>query len=272
MEIISLFIGTILLRPYVFLFLITYLVAASCHMGRLRAVIFLILGYLIAWISEFSSIHTGFPYGMYKYLPETTNKELWIMGVPFMDSISYVFLSYAAFTVARITMGYFYKKNSGEIIFSPYCSSYVIPALFGAIMFTFLDVIIDPIALQGDKWFLGKIYEYPNGGIYFGVPISNFLGWLFVGFIMTSLLLKLDRKKPTKIKRIKDFIALFAGPLLYVSVILFNLAVTAVFGQKLLFTVDIILVIMVTILITLWIWNKHQFMAASSQCDRFENP
>ncbi len=271
MKIISLLIGTLLLRPYVFMFLITYLLAASCHLGRARAVIFLILGYLIAWTSEFSSIHTGFPYGMYRYIPETEDMELWIMGIPFMDSISYVFLSYAAFTIVRITMGYFYRKGSGEVIFLPDRSSYVVQALFGAVMFTFLDVIIDPIALQGDKWFLGKIYEYPKGGIYFGVPVSNFLGWLLVGFIMISVLLRLDRREPIKINKTKNIIALFAGPLLYISIILFNLTVTAMFGQKLLLTVDIILVIITTIIITLWIWNKH-ITVAHLQCDQSENP
>ncbi|MDH5698334.1 MAG: hypothetical protein OEZ41_00025 [Nitrospirota bacterium] len=29
------------------------------------------------------------------------------------------------------------------------------------ILFTFLDVVIDPVALQGERWFLGKIYGYP---------------------------------------------------------------------------------------------------------------
>ncbi len=30
------------------------------------------------------------------------------------------------------------------------------------VLFTFSDVVIDPVALQGEQWFLGKIYDYPE--------------------------------------------------------------------------------------------------------------
>ena len=44
-----------------------------------------------------------------------------------------------------------------------------------------LDVVIDPVTLQGEKWFLGRIYEYPERGFYFGVTAANFAGWFVVG-------------------------------------------------------------------------------------------
>jgi putative membrane protein len=53
-------------------------------------------------------------------------------------------------------------------------------ALSGALM-TLLDVVIDPLAVRGDRWFLGHLFTYPEGGIYFGVPLSNFAGWFLVG-------------------------------------------------------------------------------------------
>lgn len=49
-------------------------------------------------------------------------------------------------------------------------------------LFTFSDVVIHPVALQGEKWFLGKIYGYPQEALYFGVPLTNFAGWAVVGF------------------------------------------------------------------------------------------
>ncbi|MCC6347417.1 MAG: carotenoid biosynthesis protein, partial [Nitrospirales bacterium] len=60
--------GTLLLRPYVFLFLLVYLVGCSLHLGLKRALLFCTAGYLIAWASEYSSIHNGIPYGHYYYL------------------------------------------------------------------------------------------------------------------------------------------------------------------------------------------------------------
>jgi putative membrane protein len=46
-----------------------------------------------------------------------------------------------------------------------------------------LDVVIDPVAVRGDRWFLGRIFYYPAGGVYFGVPLSNFAGWMIVGMV-----------------------------------------------------------------------------------------
>jgi len=44
-----------------------------------------------------------------------------------------------------------------------------------------LDVVIDPLAVRGDRWFLGQVFTYAEPGIYFGVPCSNFAGWVIVG-------------------------------------------------------------------------------------------
>ena len=66
-----LFWGTVVLRPYVFAFLAIYLAAAATHLGWRRTLLFLPLGYSLAWLSEYSSIHWGFPYGDYFYIPST---------------------------------------------------------------------------------------------------------------------------------------------------------------------------------------------------------
>ena len=96
--------GTVWLRPYVFIFLGTYLVIATMHLGAGRAVAFVVLGYCISWTAEFCSINFGFPFGEYLYIPATVNRELWVAGVPFMDSLSYVFLAYASFSLALVAL------------------------------------------------------------------------------------------------------------------------------------------------------------------------
>ena len=96
--------GTVVLRPYVFVFLSAYLWLATWHLGLGRTLIYLVFGYTVAWLSEVSSIHTGFPYGVYIYIPATRAQELWVLGVPFMDSLSYVFLSYASYSLALLLL------------------------------------------------------------------------------------------------------------------------------------------------------------------------
>src|SRR5260370_1013447 len=61
-------VGTVAMRPYVFAFLVAYLAAAVLHLGWRTILWFTVAGYLISFVSEVSSINTGFPYGWYYYL------------------------------------------------------------------------------------------------------------------------------------------------------------------------------------------------------------
>ncbi len=234
MESLSLLLHTVLLRPYVFVFLAVYLVGCSLHLGLKRALLFCVAGYTIAWISEYSSIHNGIPYGFYYYIEQTKGKELWVAGVPFMDSLSYVFLAYAGYSVALLVTspllvrrGIIYLLETREIRGS------AATRILGAVFFVYLDIIIDPVALQGDRWFLGKINGYPNGGIYFGIPISNFLGWLVVGFVMIYALQKIDGLLRGSADCYGHSCAwrYMIGPGLYFGVVAFNLSVTFAIGE-----------------------------------------
>lgn len=45
---------------------------------------------------------------------------------------------------------------------------------------------MDPLAHIGDRWFLSKMYYYPNPGYYFDVTFANFVGWFIVSFTINS--------------------------------------------------------------------------------------
>ena len=159
--------GTLLLRPYVFLFLACYLVLAAWQLGLGRTLAFLAAGYLVSWLAELCSIHTGFPFGVYIYIPATVNRELWVAGVPFMDSLSYVFMAFASYSLALLALSP--GRWQGWRFFQddrPLLSSWRTTILGGVLMMT-LDVVVDPLALRGYRWFLGQIYGYPSPG-----PIS----------------------------------------------------------------------------------------------------
>ena len=100
METISLLFGTILLRPYVFIFLILYLLLATSQIGWRRTLVWTITGYCLAFLAEYSSIHWGIPFGDYYYIDHTRDRELWVAGVPFMDSLSFTFLTYTGYSCA----------------------------------------------------------------------------------------------------------------------------------------------------------------------------
>lgn len=165
----ELVLGTLSLRPYVFAFLAIYLVVGVKDVGWRRTLAFGAWVWPVAWLSEFSSTRTGVPFGLYTYTGSTRGHELFIADVPFMDALSFTFLAYASFCLARAVL----RRGAS--------SSSV--TLLGGLLMMLLDVVIDPLAVRGDRWFLGQIFYYPDGGVYFGVPLSNFAGWMIVGMV-----------------------------------------------------------------------------------------
>jgi putative membrane protein len=258
-EVLILFWKTVLLRPYVFVFLAVYTVAGWRHIGWKRTLAFISIGYILAWASEFCSIHWGFPYGDYFYIQSTAGRELWVLGVPFMDSLSYVFLSYCSYSLALFLMSPVSFRSGNLITIETSRIRLSRRALvLGAFLFMLLDIVIDPVALLGKRWFLGQIYGYRHEGFYFGIPMSNFAGWLFVGAVLTLALQLLERIPSLDSKlhppaNRSSWLRLL-GPALYFSVLLFNIAVTLYIGEMLLGLVDLLLIaalLLSTVMITI---------------------
>ena len=232
--------GTFLLRPYVFAFLIVFSILAMLAWGWRRTILYTILGYGLAWAAEYSSTHNGFPFGPYTYISAPTiGKELWVAGVPFMDSLSFVFLTFAGLQTARLILSALARGPHGR-----WDIRWANPAepigwrtwLLAGVLTMGLDVIIDPVALHGDRWFLGLIYEYPHGGLYFDVPLTNFAGWALLALAITGAFLLLDRtvlRRRWGAWRSYPADALW-GLGLFVGVLAFNLAATFAIGEMVL--------------------------------------
>jgi putative membrane protein len=221
-----LLLGSLLLRPYVYGFLILHLAGASALLGWRRTTALTLIAWLVAFVAEASSIRTGIPFGWYYYLPQTADQELWIAGVPFFDSLSFPFLLTASYGLAWLLLG---KPVDAEPGARRRPSRWP-HALLAVGLFVLLDVVIDPVALRGDRWFLGQIYGYPEPGVYFGIPLANFLGWGIVGLAATGLVHAWEGRE------IDWRPARFAGrawlcPGLYFTVLAFNLAVTFAIGE-----------------------------------------
>jgi uncharacterized membrane protein len=207
--------GTLSLRPYVFVFLAVFLGAATRDLGAGRALLFLGWGWSVAFAAEYASTRVGVPFGLYHYTELTRSVELYISNVPFFDSLSFPFLAYAAFCVARRALG---GRHSADIV-----------AAAGVLMML-LDVVVDPLAVRGERWFLGRIFYYPAGGVYFGVPLSNFAGWLVVGWVIVGGYVAWTRRGDGPGAG-NDEGAPAGGLALYYGVLAFNLVMTAWIGE-----------------------------------------
>jgi len=226
--------GTLLLRPYVVAFLAAFLLVALASEGWRRTALWLASGYLLAFLSEVSAIHNGFPYGPYQYVLETRERELWTLGeVPLFDSLSYVFLCYAGFAVARLLTRPLSSEAGGlrglSVGPAPSRALAARTWLVGAVLVVLLDIVIDPVATMGERWFLGRVHVYPGGGSYFGVPLANFGGWLLTALAIVGVNVWLDgrlSRPPAALARRVPYLVL-GGAGIYFGVLGFMLAMTA---------------------------------------------
>ncbi len=219
LDIPCLLLGSLLLRPYVFAFLGLHLAGAGALLGWRRAAAFTLVTWGVAFAAEASSIRTGIPFGWYYYVPTTATQELWIAGVPFFDSISFPFLLVSSYGLAWWLL----SARAGEAWRArPGPASHL---LLATTLFVLADVIIDPVALLGDRWFLGRIYGYPEPGLYFGIPVANFRGWGVVGLGATRLYHAWERRQPG-LPAVAFRGRAWLCPGLYFVVLTFNLTVT----------------------------------------------
>jgi putative membrane protein len=221
--------GSLLLRPYVFGFLAVYLTAAASVWGWRRALAFIGWAGGVAFVAEWSSTRVGVPFGLYHYTGATLGQELYLSNVPFFDPLSFTFLSFASLGLAGLLLG----RTPGRLRLA---------GLTGLLMM-WLDVVIDPLAVRGDRWFLGRIFYYPEPGWYFGVPLANFAGWVIVGATIAwgwSILGdRIGGAPPPWAARLPA--RPYHAVILYYLVLAFNLAVTAAVAEPALLGMGVLL-------------------------------
>ena len=232
MDLLALFFKTILFRPYVFAFLAAFLFAAIKLIGWPRTWRFWLISWGTAFVCEFSSTRNGIPFGWYHYNGSTVGQELYFSNIPFMDSISFSFLLYAAYT---LTLCFFLPICPSSdrsrswltgLRFDRATRTGWAVLLVTALFYACIDMVIDPVALRGDRWFLGKIYYYPDPGWHFGVPMANYIGWAVVGFLSLAIYFPLDRRLPALPPHQATTYRLLLGIGLYYGVLAFNLGMT----------------------------------------------
>lgn len=257
MDIPILIFNTLLLRPYVFVFLAAAVLCAHRLIGWRRTIWFLGFASLASFLCEYASTRTGIPFGRYDYTGLTADQELYLSNIPLIVPISFSFLLFASYCLALF---FFLPARPSQRSDRPFrWPSLDFPveartswAVFGlTVLFAILiDMVIDPVALRGDRWFLGPLYRYLDPGIHFGVPITNYIGWIVMGSISLALYFPMDRHLPPPSVRpgqsVTETVLLGCG--LYYGVLVFNLAVTFWIGELWLGMTGLLLHLPVTVL------------------------
>jgi putative membrane protein len=93
-----------------------------------------------------------------------------VFDLPILLVLAYLGIGYSAWVLSVLILGAPSKPLAGVKLIA-------IPLLAGFIM-TAWDLSMDPIWATLDRAWIWR-----GGGSYFGVPLSNFLGWYFTAFL-----------------------------------------------------------------------------------------
>ncbi len=126
------------------------------------AKLIVILGFFALGVETFA-IYTGFPYGHFGYSQHLGYK---LFGqVPWTVAFAWTPLLLCAYTAARDLFVSRLRR-----------------VLFSAFLLVVFDLVLDPGAVLLGFW------QYPAGGLYYGVPLSNFFGWAFSGIVGSAIM------------------------------------------------------------------------------------
>lgn len=117
------------------------------------------------------SVVTGFPFGWYYYSVALGPK---IVNVPVVIGFAYFSVGYLAWTIANAIL------HDADVDRQP--KDWLKLALLSSFVMVGWDVAMDPLRSTA-----AGFWVWPNGGGYFGVPLTNFLGWFLTVFIVYGL-------------------------------------------------------------------------------------
>jgi uncharacterized membrane protein len=229
--------GSLVLRPYVFGFLALYLPVAAAEWGWRRATAFTVWAAGLALGAEWSSTRVGIPFGLYHYTGETAGRELYLSNVPFFDPLSFSFLAFASLGTAKRLLSWWDGRRAETGIPGGGDNGSgrrrLRLAVAAGVVMMWLDLVIDPLAVRGARWFLGRVFYYPEPGPYFGVPLANFVGWVVLGAVIALgwqvVGPSIGGRPPAWAERLPG--RRYHAVAIYYLVLLFNLGVTAVVAE-----------------------------------------
>jgi putative membrane protein len=118
---------------------------------------------LYAYAIEIVGIRTDWPYGAFEY---TIDLGPMIEGVPLGLPLFFLPLVLNAYLLAVLLLGSLASRRAVRL-----------PATLATVLA--IDLVLDPGAVAIGFW------AYLDGGVYYGVPLSNYAGWVLSGTVAT---------------------------------------------------------------------------------------
>jgi putative membrane protein len=143
--------------------------------GWIRALSVAALVAATGWAIEAVGHTTGFPFGGYNYTPVLQPQ---LAGVPLLIPLAWMMMMPSSWAIAHILT----RRLTGP-------KRTVAFVLCSMLAFTAWDLFLDPQMVGWNLW----TWDDPSGFTYFGIPWSNYAGWLFSSALITVVALPLMR-------------------------------------------------------------------------------
>lgn len=132
---------------------------------------FLVTCLVVSNALENTSVLTGFPFGHYHYT-DAIGPKLFL--VPVLIGFAYFATGYLAWVLGTVLIGEIGRTSSAFTTFAvPFIASFAMVAW---------DLGMDP-----DNSTIRHGWIWEQGGGYFGVPLTNYLGWFFTVYVFFQL-------------------------------------------------------------------------------------
>ena len=151
--------------------LIFALIHGAMFYGLRGILIYFAICVVVGNLFENLSIATGFPFGRY-YFTDAMGAKLF--QVPILVGLAYVGMGYLSWTLGRVILRDLRSPLAGA-------RTITLPLVAAFIMVAW-DFANDPVWATIDR-----LWVWQNGGAYFGVPLTNFVGLYFVYYLIHQL-------------------------------------------------------------------------------------
>ncbi len=186
-------VATALITPFVapnlgvmpvFVFLILFaLVHGSLRYGLRNLLVFIAICLVVSNIYENVSILTGFPFGWYHYSGGGK-----LFNVPLMIGTYYFAIGYSSWQVASILL------DGADARLQRRINLFALPAVASVVM-TVFDLSTDAVAST-----IGHFWIWHDGGGFYGVPYTNYLGWTLTTWTFYQLFAFYLARRPAAVR------------------------------------------------------------------------
>lgn len=166
----------------------------ACHMvlrlGGVRALGFASATLLVSWMAEHYGVATGLIFGAYSYSDDMLPKIM--DNVPYQVIVTWSAMIYLCYVIADRVADRFAVVGGARLI--------TVAGLTGVVM-TSWDIALDPWMTWRGYWI------WHEEGVYFGIPLQNFIGWWLTVSVTVAVYLMACRCKQRPQNRSLDEMA-----------------------------------------------------------------